>query len=322
MATCLHPKSIYGKLYPCGKCPVCQQNKRQSLATRLMLESAFSASTKFVTLTYNEDSLPYCSNSVIFDDFTNRSYLSKKQSKILVDYIKSHSESKTIPDLPIDNDCFCIDDVQKFFKLVRKHFPIPFKYFVTSERGDNNNRCHYHLLLFFDKKVSNSQIYDLVQKYWNLGFISVSNASDARIAYCAKYCLKEENQISSDICKYDYRQYRRLFSQGLGESSIPFINEYIYNDGNYRYYFNYQGKNVIFDQYFKKHLDPSLIAELQNNVESKQNEIQQRLCDSRAQHSKYIFNDSCDSLQPDYSYDRKVYKHRFQLKQLKKHRLL
>lgn len=49
------PESI---TVPCGKCVVCQNNRRDAWAARLELEARGHVCTWFVTLTYNEESLP------------------------------------------------------------------------------------------------------------------------------------------------------------------------------------------------------------------------------------------------------------------------
>lgn len=43
---------------PCGRCIVCQNNRREAWAARLELESRTAAITYFITLTFNEDSVP------------------------------------------------------------------------------------------------------------------------------------------------------------------------------------------------------------------------------------------------------------------------
>lgn len=43
---------------PCGRCIVCQNNRREAWAARLELESRTAAVTYFITLTFNEDSVP------------------------------------------------------------------------------------------------------------------------------------------------------------------------------------------------------------------------------------------------------------------------
>lgn len=43
---------------PCGKCVVCQENRRNEWATRLELEARRSLSSYFVTLTYNDENRP------------------------------------------------------------------------------------------------------------------------------------------------------------------------------------------------------------------------------------------------------------------------
>ena len=43
---------------PCGKCVLCLEERRNAWATRMELESRLWPSTSFVTLTYNEQSVP------------------------------------------------------------------------------------------------------------------------------------------------------------------------------------------------------------------------------------------------------------------------
>lgn len=45
-------------LVPCGKCVVCQENRRNAWAARLELEARTSACSFFATLTYNDESRP------------------------------------------------------------------------------------------------------------------------------------------------------------------------------------------------------------------------------------------------------------------------
>ena len=43
---------------PCGRCTVCQSNRREEWAARMELESRTAAITFFVTLTYNDENYP------------------------------------------------------------------------------------------------------------------------------------------------------------------------------------------------------------------------------------------------------------------------
>lgn len=59
MAKCLHPFSLLGVgVVPCGRCPNCRSNKRQSWIYRLECEARQYPLSLFVTLTYDDEHLP------------------------------------------------------------------------------------------------------------------------------------------------------------------------------------------------------------------------------------------------------------------------
>ena len=60
---CFNPLTLtdyrgYPFQVPCGKCIVCQNNKRSSLSLKLRLEEYSSKYCYFLTLTYDDDNLP------------------------------------------------------------------------------------------------------------------------------------------------------------------------------------------------------------------------------------------------------------------------
>lgn len=87
-------------------------------------------------------------------------------------------------------DGVCKDDVQRFFKRLRKH--IKCRYFLVSEYGDMFHRSHYHLILFLSFKIRLADIVHLIDKCWQLGNIQVGDVTIKSIAYCAKYCMKDK----------------------------------------------------------------------------------------------------------------------------------
>lgn len=51
---------VYGKMkVPCGRCPACRRRKQNEWAFRIMEEAKYSRNTFFVTLTYEDEFLPY-----------------------------------------------------------------------------------------------------------------------------------------------------------------------------------------------------------------------------------------------------------------------
>lgn len=171
---CLHPfkkrlKSGEELYLPCGKCINCRINKRREWTTRLLHETYLSESAYFVTLTYDEQSLPYNNYG---------------------------------------NMAVCKDDIQKFFKRLRKHYPDNnIRYFCGSEYGDDTGRPHYHLIIFnlpddvlkpsihyikgmpLTKTINGfiSLINRKLSDIWGLGFTTIGQVCKERASYCAKY---------------------------------------------------------------------------------------------------------------------------------------
>lgn len=51
---------VYGKMkVPCGRCPACRRRKQNEWAYRIMEEAKYSRLTAFVTLTYDDEFLPF-----------------------------------------------------------------------------------------------------------------------------------------------------------------------------------------------------------------------------------------------------------------------
>lgn len=143
------PNAKESQYVPCGKCFACLSNRRAEWTFRLKQELKSSASAAFVTLTYDDEYLPFASNGYPM-------------------------VSKT--------------DVQLFMKRLRKAFePFKIRYFLVSEYGSNTLRPHYHFILF--NHPLDLDLHSSVIKAWNKGHVHIGQCTGASISYCAKYCL-------------------------------------------------------------------------------------------------------------------------------------
>jgi len=96
---------------PCGKCPPCMKRRTSGWSFRLVKEGDVSSTALFVTLTYNTENVP----------LSMKGYMTLKK-----------------------------DDIQKYFKRLRKLTHNKLKYFVVGE---------YHLLHFFLTILAISLLY-------------------------------------------------------------------------------------------------------------------------------------------------------------------
>lgn len=215
---------------PCGKCDECRNCAQQEWFVRLWQEmqtySNFGGQSVFLTLTYNEQSLP------------RFSYIDEETGEVFnIPCFNKH-----------DKDQFLNSMVQYFKRLglTRKTTDsgLGLKFMVTSEYGespDGTHRPHYHCVLLFPREYVEAlnfqnvtQWMDFFQKYWPHGFVRkskkyglfVSPSSDFAARYTSKYCTK-------DLDWFDQ----------------PEVNEFLYDEFGVK---NEQRFNAIKD-YLPKH---------------------------------------------------------------------
>lgn len=141
---------------PCGKCPPCLKRRSNQWAFRLQQHEKVSSSAIFLTLTYDNHSVP----------ITDKGFMTLHKP-----------------------------DFQKFMKRLRKLHPKgkSLKYYAVGEYGSTNYRPHYHAILYNADITVEDQ--SLLEQAWSLdgipiGHIHVGLVSGASIAYTVKYIHK------------------------------------------------------------------------------------------------------------------------------------
>jgi len=95
---------------PCGRCIECRKLRVNSWFVRLQNEKDHSSSAHFVTLTYDDENLPYTENGIMGLNYK---------------------------------------DTQDMWKHIRKYTPYKNpKYFLVGEYGEQTHRPHYHALVY------------------------------------------------------------------------------------------------------------------------------------------------------------------------------
>jgi hypothetical protein len=185
---------------PCGKCLNCKKKRRSDWSLRLEHEYLYSDSALFITLTYNDASIP-----------RNRG-IATLNKKDLQDYIKRLRNSHVAyvsRELGIRKS-----EVKNYSKQIR--------YYAVGEYGSKTNRPHYHILLF------NYDIANLkpIEAQWKntqtghpLGFVDIGKVSSASINYTTKYMFKQWGK--KDIRQRPFTNMSRRPMIGTG-----FLNEY------------------------------------------------------------------------------------------------
>lgn len=231
--SCINPLSIYqlshGKkqtfTVPCGHCLNCMIKKQSQLtflSTRELLEVYKSKrSASFVTLTYDDNHIPYNENG----------FVTLRKS-----------------------------DVQKFLKNLRRNMEyhnckIPFKTIYCGEYGDGSHstsktgvstcRPHYHIAFL---GLSDTEVKVFTRKLWRFGLCDIGPLTSGGIRYICKYLTK--------ACPdKDVKELREIagvenpflcHSIGLGKKWIEDNLQKIVDDG---FTFNLNGKRYLFPKY-------------------------------------------------------------------------
>lgn len=108
-----------------------------------------------------------------------------------------------------------LEDVQKFFKRLRKKFPEnKIRYLMCGEYGDKYSRPHYHACVFNfdfqDKELwdikNNNKLYisETLNELWNKGYCIIGDVTFDSAAYVARYVTKKINKSEEDYTRVNY----------------------------------------------------------------------------------------------------------------------
>lgn len=275
---CINPIPIqyerFGQIHsfgaPCGKCIECVDKYQKDWMLRLCAESDNWRYCSFMTLTYDNENLPYVplpeslsdeSLSLLSDRVAAippNEHLSRNRANLNEHnaYLHPDNIEHGIP-IPV----FCREHVVNWLKASREAFFRDFnergfcKYFVCSEYGPNTLRPHYHVLLFH-----NCMPY-LVRKYffdtWKYGtdnkFCEVDNTHGLNgdfgkmSRYVAKYCVKSPEFENPYVLEGVAPKPFRLISLGIGSNLTDELRRRLSNcpqqwsgSGKYGDYYGYK----------------------------------------------------------------------------------
>lgn len=205
---------------PCGKCEACLKNKRLEQSLRITHEIEQYEENCFITLTYNNDNLPYT------------------DGKNIIRGVSEPSE-ELYPTL-------CIEDYQKWLKRFRKRVEAfthkKIRYFIVGEYGSKGQRPHYHAIIFGWKPhdLKEHKFHggywtyrsEFIEKTWKLGFSEVGINVNAGVAkYCAQYVTKKF--VKHDRPKFVLDEFVRSskMNGGIGSKFLHRFHKQISEQG-------------------------------------------------------------------------------------------
>jgi len=166
---------------PCGQCIACLLNKQSSWVVRLLEQQKHSTHSHFITLTYQDESMP-------MDDSGGGHTLKY--------------------------------DVQCFLKRLRKKVNTKgIKYFITAEYGETTNRPHYHCIIFnlpYDMRtdLDKRKVIKELTKIWGMGRVDVGTVTPASISYVTKYVITKDQFPENKLPTFN------LISKGIGKDYL------------------------------------------------------------------------------------------------------
>ena len=182
---------------PCGRCGICQKNRRSQWTFRLREELKVSYNCHFVTLTYSDDKL--------YDDpETGEISLNKKHFQDFIKRVREYDYRKTST------------------RYLR--------YYGVGEYGSQTERPHYHAILFNLSQHS----YNNLPTIWGYGNTHIGTVTQASIHYVTKYHVNRRYQdgetkqpefsLMSQGLGKNYIKENKKYHQETG-------NQFVYMDG-------------------------------------------------------------------------------------------
>lgn len=237
---------------PCGVCLGCRLDKAKIWKERCLAELKYHDCAVFLTLTYDDEHLPYNADE-------------KGDEAVVYNSLRAK-------------------DLQDFWKRLRKNTGQKIRYFACGEYGSKTWRPHYHAIvydLFLDdlEKIGENEYGQplftskKLEKTWRNGFVVIGEATKESIEYVARYTCKKA---------YDKKRDKKIEELNIEPEFIrmsrrPAIGREWYND-NYKYIEHFghayigdtKGSNYISrNPYYKKltkYVDiEDMISEKKNN---------------------------------------------------------
>ena len=199
------------QMLPCGRCIGCRIEWARRWAMRLLHESKSHRENSFVTLTYSDETLPYCGTLV-----------------------KEHLQGfhKRLHNRLLDSRGYGI------------------RYYGVGEYGDISRRPHYHSIIFgyqfpdlkkYSVNGSGDTIYSskLLEEIWGFGQCKVGAVSFKSANYVVRYCLKKV-----DGKKREYGHYVVYDAEGRPFERLPEFSHMSRRPGIASEYFDKYGDEI------------------------------------------------------------------------------
>jgi len=205
-----------GQYVPCGKCIYCLETKRSIWTFRILQELKVAETARFVTLTYEDEKLPYIAqwgdktteiNILTKLNPTNKLYnqpvqllptLNKNDLSQFIKKLRSKIYRDQLPNITSPNKDFR-DEANRYLKKSEKtgKWSPKLRYFACGEYGSKGNRPHFHIIIFniplryyqYDT-IHNEWYSNTLDEIWGNGNVHIGTVERGSAHYTAKYTIK------------------------------------------------------------------------------------------------------------------------------------
>lgn len=255
-------------LMDCGSCIGCRLKKSKEWAVRCMKELEDYADACFVTLTYNDNCLPYAFNPTLYE-------------RIEIDGYEVNTDYPLVEPTLYRKDVIAFNKRLRT-KLSRMGFDGKIKVFYAGEYGDESHRPHYHLLIFgfkpsdlveYKKNKFGQQLYtsDFLSSLWYrkspnfdksirrkwkhvpCGFVVVGDVTFTSISYVTRYLLKKQSTIENNLHSY-CKEFLGV-SNGIGLNWLENNYKTVFANGHINYVQNNEVKHCTIPRYYINKLE-------------------------------------------------------------------
>lgn len=201
---CKKPFVSGGLAFPCGQCQPCRVNRRRMWMHRILLESLCHSENCFLTLTYNDTTLPLIS-------------------------------------LPTGQEVGSLEPLhlRLWLKRLRERIsPLRLRFYAVGEYGERTWRPHYHVCLFGFQTCYRgqtkrhilsgqrmwSQCCDrcrLVGETWGFGDVDLGTLNKDSASYCAEYTVKKMTRTDDPRLEGRWPEFARMsLKPGIGADAM------------------------------------------------------------------------------------------------------
>ena len=203
------------------------------------------------------------------------------------------------------------DELQKFFKRLRKNSRLNFKHYSIGEYGDQGKRPHYHSIII---GCPSQIVAAYARKSWKYGFVTAEPVVSGRIRYVVDYldCTTAQGKKTFENLGLvpPFNIHSNGIGQSLFDSQLPFIMEtahYLYKGKPYpvsEYWLNKLGVSINARRNFSHSLIADQVKQFHSDVNFKSSTYQAWQADRLHTKELSLYNKQINRLSPRYG--RKV----------------